>query len=284
MKKQLASIILILTLVSISSCYKLEVIVTEPCDCETCYDGIKNQNETGIDCGGVCIPCNSINDTIVVIDTLVLIDTISVIDTVIVIDTVYYQDTINISLQPSSSCGKDAVIHSIDLFTSGDGEYFWAAAWTWNGGNEGVMRALLEFNLQVIPINARIIDAKLSLYGKEFPPDQHSTFDNYSTYNTSSIQRITSYWDENEVEWDNQPTTTNENQVLLSPSVYPNQDYIGIDVTSIVSDIVNDPENGHGFMIKLEEEEIYRMMAFTTSDHSNPYRRPKLELSYLIEY
>ena len=24
---------------------------------ETCFDGIKNQNEEGIDCGGVCKPC-----------------------------------------------------------------------------------------------------------------------------------------------------------------------------------------------------------------------------------
>lgn len=30
---------------------------TPPVVIQTCSDGIKNQNETGIDCGGVCVPC-----------------------------------------------------------------------------------------------------------------------------------------------------------------------------------------------------------------------------------
>ena len=35
------------------------------CDvCETCNDGIKNQNETGVDCGGVCNACETCNDGI----------------------------------------------------------------------------------------------------------------------------------------------------------------------------------------------------------------------------
>lgn len=32
--------------------------------CKTCSDGIKNQNETGIDCGGVCAACSSCSDNI----------------------------------------------------------------------------------------------------------------------------------------------------------------------------------------------------------------------------
>ena len=36
-----------------------------PCPpCETCYDGIKNQGEEGIDCGGPCPPCPSCSDGI----------------------------------------------------------------------------------------------------------------------------------------------------------------------------------------------------------------------------
>ncbi|MDD4351750.1 MAG: hypothetical protein PHU71_02090 [Candidatus Gracilibacteria bacterium] len=33
-----------------------EVLGTSPTE-ETCFDGIQNQNETGVDCGGVCEPC-----------------------------------------------------------------------------------------------------------------------------------------------------------------------------------------------------------------------------------
>lgn len=32
---------------------------------ETCYDGIQNQNETGIDCGGSCKPCPSVCDNLI---------------------------------------------------------------------------------------------------------------------------------------------------------------------------------------------------------------------------
>ena len=69
-----------------------------PCDCETCYDGIKNQNETGIDCGGVCAPCaGDTTNTVIIIDTTFIYDTIFSVDTIVnidtVIDTVYIHDT-----------------------------------------------------------------------------------------------------------------------------------------------------------------------------------------------
>ncbi len=32
----------------------------KPAPAETCYDGIQNQNETGVDCGGKCDPCPSL--------------------------------------------------------------------------------------------------------------------------------------------------------------------------------------------------------------------------------
>lgn len=34
-----------------------------PCDpCPTCFDGVKNQDETGVDCGGSCAECSTCND------------------------------------------------------------------------------------------------------------------------------------------------------------------------------------------------------------------------------
>lgn len=260
-----------------SSCHKT-VIIIEEYACETCYDGIQNQNETGIDCGGVCFPCDIISDTIVIFDTIILIDTVMVIDTVIVIDTVFVSDTIiSMILQPNSINGKDAVIHSLDLFTSGISEYFWAASWTWNTGDEGVMRSLIEFELSLIPDNLSILDARLSLYGKPEAPDQHSSL---SGSNTSWVQRITSSWEEDEVTWNNQPTTTTNNQVSLQESFKPTQDYCDIDVTLLVRDMIENPTNSFGFMIKLKTEEIYRMMAFATSDNTDSSIRPKLKIVY----
>jgi hypothetical protein len=36
----------------------------KPVVIETCSDGIQNQNETGIDCGGICTPCPTCSDGI----------------------------------------------------------------------------------------------------------------------------------------------------------------------------------------------------------------------------
>ncbi|MBI2967542.1 MAG: hypothetical protein HYY40_06990 [Bacteroidetes bacterium] len=42
----------------------ISVMATTGCKKETCTDGIKNQNETDIDCGGNCTACPSCNDGI----------------------------------------------------------------------------------------------------------------------------------------------------------------------------------------------------------------------------
>jgi|GEM_PF-2506978 len=288
--KKLAIIFLVYSLLYVfGSCHKTIIIIEEQC-CETCYDGIQNQNETGIDCGGVCAPCETFNDTVIIYDTIIVYDTILIYDTIVVFDTIIIIDTITIGdttftieLQPDALLGKDAVIHSIDLFTSGVDEYMWAASWTWNGGNEGIMRALIEFDLSMIPQNALISNARLSLFGKKSPPDQHSIFETYGTYNNAYLKRITSFWSEEEVTWANQPSTTDLNQVELEPSVYPNQNYMDIDVKLLVQDIVADPSSGFGFMLQLKEENVYRMMAFSTSDHYDSQQRPKLVISYKKE-
>ncbi len=259
------------------SCYKTVIIKEHTCG--TCYDGIQNQNETGIDCGGVCLPCDFVADTVIIFDTIIVIDTVVVIDTVIVIDTVVVSDTImSITFQPSAEDGKDAIIHSLrNLYTSGTSTFMYVMAWTWDG-EPGLMRALFDFNVDQIQPGVEIIDAKLSLYGKPSPPYQHS---NLSGSNASWLQRITSSWEEELVDWDNQPTTTTYNQVTLHQSSSPSQDYTDIDVTLLVKDMLDDPENSYGFMIRIKIEEYYRMMAFASSDNEDSSIHPKLVITYI---
>lgn len=259
------------------SCHKTVIIIEDNCVCETCYDGILNQNETGIDCGGVCAPCGVYIDTLVVVDTTIVIDTIVVFDTIIVIDTVIVVDTVvSVTIQPGAEEGKDAVIHSLGLHGGGTGTYMYATAWTWDGV-PGIMRALIDFNLDQIPQGITITDAKLSIYGKPDPPYQHSTLNGS---NASWLQRITSSWDEDIVAWDNQPSTTTQNQATLHQSSSPSQDYTDIDVTLLVQDMLDDPENSHGFMIRIKIEEYYRMMTFATSENEDSSMHPKLVITY----
>ncbi len=82
--------------------------------------------------------------------------------------------------------------------------------------------------------------------------------------------------------WNNQPATTTQNQVTLAQSTSTHQDYLNIDVTALVNDMVHDPTNSHGFMFKLITEVQWRCMLFASSDHVDTARHPKLEVCYTI--
>jgi hypothetical protein len=57
------------------------------------------------------------------------------------------------------------------------------------------------------------------------------------------------------------------------------QDYI-LDVTGLLQDIIADPSNSFGFLLKLKTETPYRFLAFASSDHPNTSLHPKLEICF----
>ena len=184
----------------------------------------------------------------------------------------------NIVLQPGAE-GKDAVAHGFwpdrNLADSND---LYIMAWTFSGGNPASVRSYLEFDLGFLSPQAEILDAKLSLYyqvGIENPG-----LTNYGD-NQSYIRRVTSEWNERTITWNNQPQTTDENSTWMPSSSSPTQDYLDIDVTDLVRDIVADPENGHGFCIRLATEIEYRALCFATGDHVQTDLHPKLEIEYI---
>lgn len=138
-------------------------------------------------------------------------------------------------------------------------------------------RGLIDFDLSVISDSADIVSAELHLNSYDSPangahyPLTHS--------NASVIRRITSAWNENQVNWANQPSTTAQNQVLLSPSPNPLEDYI-LTVTDMVQDMVNDPDGSHGFLLRLIDEEMYTRLVFASGDNEDPSLRPKLVVVY----
>ena len=198
---------------------------------------------------------------------------------------VTYTETIQnndncIALRPSGDEGKDALISSFEP-SKNRGVYpdFVAKSWTVSG-NPVDYRSLIEFELSNIPSGAIITSAGLSLFSQESTGlGSHSTL---SGSNESVLSRITSSWDENAVTWNNQPTTTTENEVFLSESSSSIQDYLNIDVTNLIEDMIANPSNSHGFLIKLLNEQHYRSMVFAASDHSNSNLHPKLEVCYSI--
>ncbi|MCD4772865.1 MAG: DNRLRE domain-containing protein, partial [Bacteroidales bacterium] len=189
----------------------------------------------------------------------------------------FSQDTI--VLQPGSTEGKDAIIHGLDTCMNlnfGNNEQIPACAWTF-GGVPGIVRGIIEFDLSSISTSTEIISAKLSLYAwdKSNSMGQHSML---SGSNTCEIRRVISPWEEMSVTWNNQPNTTTQNQATIPETNNPNQNYLDIDVTNLIVDMINDPINNHGFLIKLKTEEHYRRMNFCSSDHENSDLHPKLEI------
>jgi hypothetical protein len=182
-------------------------------------------------------------------------------------------DCNTIILRPSAE-GKDAEIYSLQPTTNLNNELFRANAWTF-GGNLGIQRSLLAFDLSSIPANAEINAVYLSLYALDIPNDQSHSGDNGAV-----LRRITSSWNESTVNWNNQPSTTNTNQVGLLAAESGYQNFLNIDVTELVKDMVADPANSFGFLMQLQNEEALRRLGFSSSDYSAPQKHPKLEICY----
>ncbi|MBK6839656.1 MAG: DNRLRE domain-containing protein [Bacteroidetes bacterium] len=62
---------------------------------------------------------------------------------------------------------------------------------------------------------------------------------------------------ENTVTWNNQPSTTTTDEVILAQSTSGTQDYTNMDVTPIVQEMVSDQAMNYGFVLKLTNETFY---------------------------
>jgi len=180
--------------------------------------------------------------------------------------------------QPGPSDGKDAFIDSSVIYGYSTTNYgnqpeFCAIAWT-RLGDPLTVRSLISFDLGLIPKGFTVLTAKLSLYANPNSPDgPHSSL---TGLNKTVIRRITSDWEELVVTWDTQPTTTTLHQIFLPATVNDHQNFLDIDVTQLINDIISQPNAGYGLMLRLVDEEYYRMVMFASSDHLNPNLHPKL--------
>ncbi len=193
---------------------------------------------------------------------------------IVPINTSYAQDSITLLGK------KDAYINSIfpeRSFKIHGGTCLVAAAWT-NQNRPCIVRALFDFDMSLIPSEGVVEKAILSLYGATDHSDgAHSTS---GGSNESELLRITSCWDEESVTWNSQPGYSDENKATLIESVLPEEDYLNIDVTELVKDMIDSPSESYGFMLKLITEEYYRKMVFATSNNSDVSIHPKLIVTF----
>jgi alpha-tubulin suppressor-like RCC1 family protein len=160
----------------------------------------------------------------------------------------------------------------------------------WSASNYRVnQRSVMDFDVASIPADAVILEAKLSLYSM-YP----QTNDDYrhtsslikpnSVYksNASYIERITTGWTESAVTYNTQPATSTSHRLLLQESRAYDQNYTDFDVTGMVQDMLNNPGESYGFMLRLENETKYSRMAFCSREFPDTARWPRLVVKYTI--
>ena len=140
--------------------------------------------------------------------------------------------------------------------------------WTF-GGTEHHGLSLIKFDLTLIPNGSTIISAELSLF---WGPTASNGQDGI---NESNLRKVTSPWLENSVTWNTMPTTDTTGQVLLSTSTVHTQDYLDINVLSLI-----DTSHNYGFMLIHPVMQLYRAMKFCSSDYSDATKRPKMVIIY----
>lgn len=204
------------------------------------------------------------------------------------ISTLFFINAISqttVVFQPNANNGKDAYINS-NFPNTNYGSYILlsSGSWTWSG-DVGIVRSFVEFNLSSIPTNAIVTSAKLSFYNNDealgnlyFTGNDHS---NLTASNASFVSKVTSTWDENLINWNNQPSYDAQYMVPLSQSINPNQNYLDLDVLNIVQDMVSFPATNYGFILRMQTEDYYAGLLFASSDYVETSSRPKLEITYL---
>jgi hypothetical protein len=182
-------------------------------------------------------------------------------------------------LKPGASDGVDAYLDQ-NTGNNNYGTHSDYAAISWNCSPSCNARGVLRFAISSIPANAVITSATLSLWANPNatslnPPPMKGA-------NESVLQRITSNWNESTVTWNSAPSTTNLHQVTLAQSTTGFQDYLNIDVTALVQDMVNDPATSFGFMLRLTNETPLTAMTFASSDYFDASKHPEITINYQI--
>ncbi len=187
--------------------------------------------------------------------------------------------TEKVTLQPNTSEGVDATISSINQTINFGNESDASLLAINSGTGLNVTRFLINFDLSSIPENAIITNASLSLY---FNDDSKVTSKHFGD-NYFIIKRITSEWDEQTINWENQPFLSNTNQITVPKSDIENQDFTNINVTNLVKDMVFYKTKSFGFHIRLQLETASKALILASSDHANAAKHPKLEIEYIIK-
>ncbi|MGQ9620354.1 MAG: DNRLRE domain-containing protein [Bacteroidales bacterium] len=186
-------------------------------------------------------------------------------------------------LQPGPEDGKDAMVSNLEPDKNfGDHKYFEATFLS-----EPVLtvmrlnRSLIFFNLNQLPKSATIRKAILKLFYEIPVPWDNNIITTSDKFIGGVFQQIVEPWDEYKVTWNNQPASTDLNQVYLPPFIR-NVNFVEVDITRLLIPVSTTNLPNHGIKFKLQPEDRFPGFRFASSDHPNIALRPMLIIYYTL--
>lgn len=189
-----------------------------------------------------------------------------------------------VSIRLNSSTGQDMSLGNNISYLAPDSLSTEIGAVQWTcGGSPCELTALFRFDLSSIPSNAIVTDARLSLFAHPQQLNGNPVLGPmYGTANACTLFPLLSSWSYSQTTWTQFPSYTSINSVSLPQSTTNPQDYLQIDVTSSVMQMVSNPSQNYGWMLKMDGTNYYNSMIFCSGDYGDSTRHPLLEITYEI--
>ncbi len=196
-----------------------------------------------------------------------------------------------ISLKPGADEGKDALAilnsryyseisinhpHSTALLLS---------QWTHSGVLTPTI-SIIEFTELKSLTNVNVLKAELifhdgsDLINDNDTPLTDTEVNGYDNDNTIIIYPITEEWVEEGINGSNLPSYSTNFQAKIPR----NNDRLALkiaDVTTMVQEMIDNPDSYHGFYLSCKIQSFYRSMVLASSDAPNPDEHPELRITYL---
>ena len=181
-----------------------------------------------------------------------------------------------VMLQPGAN-GKDAYI------TSAFGNYSTNFGYTqtievsnWHKYFRTAERGYLEFDLSSIPANSPIVSASLKLWLDTI--NQKNV--NVNLPNAVYFKRNTQAWNENTLNWNNSPDSTEFQSVAVPCSLMTSKSYVTANILDLMKHWSFRPAERFGMIVQLSDYNHITWTSFASSDHPVAAYHPKLTVKY----
>jgi len=175
-----------------------------------------------------------------------------------------------LTIQPDPNDGKDSFTDSYSSNTNRGDELHFSIG---NMPGPLIARGYLQFDLTSLPADAVIVSADLKLY--QFYTSGTQDF-------TIAAHRITDTWDENTINWNNQPDyhpMTESTRFVTAGATT----WLSWDVSSLLQGWLDASITNYGVVLKDSDEALggTYIICYSSDYTDDPTLRPKLEITYL---